>query len=198
MSSWASWGADDVAQALSTIEVPWWFAGGWALDLFVGSSVREHRDVDVSVFREDFEAFAASLDGWESFAAAGGRLELWQTGEPMPEAVHSYWLRPSGSARWHFEILLEERENGEWLYRRDRSIRRPLAELVYERRGRRFVRPEIQLLYKAKETRAEDRADFDHVVAHLSSQSGAWLTHALERLHPGHTWLAILDASGSG
>ena len=30
---------------------PWWIAGGWAIDLFIGRVTREHADVEIGAFR---------------------------------------------------------------------------------------------------------------------------------------------------
>jgi hypothetical protein len=58
--------------------------------------------------------------------------------------------------------MLDESEEDRWLFRRDRSIQRPLSLCVRrELSGISFPAPEIQLLYKVRSVRAEDRADFD-------------------------------------
>jgi hypothetical protein len=48
--------ADDAAQdvlevleSLTVADVPWWVAGGWAVDALVGEQTRPHDDVDVMV-----------------------------------------------------------------------------------------------------------------------------------------------------
>jgi hypothetical protein len=46
-------GLTAVREALAGYDGPWWIGGGWAIDLFVGSSPREHDDVDVVVLRRD-------------------------------------------------------------------------------------------------------------------------------------------------
>ena len=33
------------ARILCAVDVPWWIAGGWALDLFVGTQTRAHKDL---------------------------------------------------------------------------------------------------------------------------------------------------------
>ena len=34
---------------------PWFVAGGWAVDLFLGRETRAHEDIEVSIFRRDQE-----------------------------------------------------------------------------------------------------------------------------------------------
>jgi putative ABC transport system permease protein len=38
---------------LQGLTCPWFVAGGWALDLFLGRVTRPHHDVDIALFRED-------------------------------------------------------------------------------------------------------------------------------------------------
>ncbi len=51
------------------VSVKWWIAGGWAIELFVGRSVRGHSNLEVGCFRLDFEHVIAQLPGWELMGA---------------------------------------------------------------------------------------------------------------------------------
>ena len=53
---------------LKQFERPWFVAGGWALDLFLGRITRDHSDFEVALFREDQLELQRILKGW--------RLEL--------------------------------------------------------------------------------------------------------------------------
>jgi hypothetical protein len=55
-----------------------------------------------------------------------------------------------------------------------------------------ILAPEIQLLFKAKQTREKDQADFDRVMPRLRIDQRAWLMDALRRYHAGHPWLSAL------
>jgi hypothetical protein len=37
---WQPWQAAEAVRFFSTLTVPWWIAGGWALDLFLGGAPR--------------------------------------------------------------------------------------------------------------------------------------------------------------
>ena len=50
---WQPWQPKEVARFFSTLTVPWWIAGGWALDLFLGEQTRDHEDIDVQILRRD-------------------------------------------------------------------------------------------------------------------------------------------------
>jgi hypothetical protein len=67
----------------------------------------------------------------------------------------------------------------------------PLRELVrLGPGGCPYLRPEVQLLYKAKQRRAKDEADFAAVAPLLDPDPRRWLRAALARIHPSHPWLA--------
>ncbi|HSJ95924.1 MAG TPA: hypothetical protein VLC53_02560 [Myxococcota bacterium] len=92
------------------------------------------------------------------------------------------------------EILLEERSAREWVFRRNGFIRLPIERLMLETGdGIPFLRPEVQLLYKAKGARAKDDADLDSVLPTLEPSARAWLRAALVRAHPGHPWIARME-----
>ena len=42
-----------VCSLLSGLTVPYWIAGGWAIDLAVGRVTRDHADVDVMLLERD-------------------------------------------------------------------------------------------------------------------------------------------------
>ncbi|MCL4541605.1 MAG: hypothetical protein M1396_04620 [Chloroflexi bacterium] len=42
-----------VATLLTDFDRPWFIAGGWAIDLFLGRQTRAHKDVEIAVLRQD-------------------------------------------------------------------------------------------------------------------------------------------------
>jgi Aminoglycoside-2''-adenylyltransferase len=190
---WTALRPEDARRWLAGLSAPWWIAGGWALDLFVGRKTRAHQDLDVGCFRDDLPDVRRALTGWELHAARDGRLTRLAEGEFPDSAVHSLWCRPRGEAAWRLEILLDEREGDDWIFRRNRDVRMPIRELLtHDGSGLAYLRPEVQLLYKAKAPRPLDEEDFRTVAPLLGSDARAWLRDALARTHPGHQWLAAL------
>jgi hypothetical protein len=53
---WEPWNPKQVATLFAPLSAPWWIAGGWAIDLFLGKQTREHEDVDVLFLRRDQDA----------------------------------------------------------------------------------------------------------------------------------------------
>jgi len=170
----------------------WWIAGGWALDLVGGGITRDHLDLDVGVFREDLSHLFEALSDVELHSADGGRLELMSGAEEMRTEANSIWAKRPDAKKWLFELIMNEREKDEWVYRREPSIRRPLNELTVEVDGLKCLRPEIQLLFKAKHMRGRDIADFDAHSPALNGASRMWLREALAIAHPGHLWIGRL------
>lgn len=81
-----------------------------------------------------------------------------------------------GHTHWRLELLLDECEGTDWLFRREPSVRRPLATITWrDAAGISVLQPEIQLLYKAKNARPCDEQDFDQVRELLVSDARAWL-----------------------
>jgi len=168
---------------LAHVNVPWWIAGGWALDLFLNEASRVHMDLDVGVLRRDIGDVLVALRDWEHFEARDGTLTHLRVGAAPRVDVHSLWCRPMGTASWTLEIMLDESDGKFWLFRRDPSIRRPLSTLTQLGVSNiRYLAPEIQLLYKAKAFRPNDQADFERVVPRLDTAARSWLQDSLTKL----------------
>lgn len=183
-----------VAEALAALRVPWAVAGGWALDLALGSVTRPHADVDVAVFRGDQAALRPALPGWRFEVAVAGALVPWEDEARLELPVHEVHARPpAGRAAPTLEFLLNEREGAEWVYRRDPAVRRPLERVLRVGPGGvRLLAPEVVLLYKSKSPRAADEQDFHTALPLLDNEARAWLRAALLRAAPDHSWAAAL------
>ena len=183
-----------VAAALRDLDAPWAVAGGWALDLALGRVTRAHADVDVALFREDQDALRAALPAWDFAAVVGGRMTPWERGVRLELPVHEVHARtPTGVPLFALEFLLNERDGVDWAYRRDPSVRLPLARALRPGFGGvRVLAPEIVLLYKSRAPRPADEADFVAARPLLDAEGRAWLRAALLRARPDHPWAAAL------
>lgn len=173
--------------------MPWWIAGGWALDLFAENQSRLHQDLDAGILRKDAVHVVASLAAWEVFEAKDGIITRLGEGVPPRSDVFSLWCRPTRTSGWFLELMLEEEENGYWIYRRQRHIRRPFSEVLRRSsQGMAYLAPEIQLLYKSHRPREKDHSDFAHMAQKLDQRSRIWLRNCLETIEPAHPWLPAL------
>lgn len=48
--------------------------------------------------------------------------------------------------------------------------------------------PEVQLFYKAKESRPKDEADLDAALPTLTRHQRLWLVHAVTQVYGPHPW----------
>jgi hypothetical protein len=184
---------------LRAVDVPWWIAGGWALDLFLGMQTRAHKDLDVGVLRRDAARILAALPDWECFEALEGSLHRLPSGVAPRARVNSLWRRPAAEPYWMLELMLDNSDGEDWVFRREPSIRRPLtAALRGTAEGMRYLAPEIQLLYKAKDVRPEDQADFECIAPRLDTVAMEWLRECISRLYPQHPWLPTLAPNPAG
>ena len=200
---WAPRTPEDVKALFAGYPGTWWLAGGWALEAFTGVA-RPHDDIDPSVLRCELPLFrrhlAGRLDVWT--ATRGAMSPLLPDADPdgsaeevLPEGCGQVWTRPSAADPWEYDILVVPGTPKEWVYRRDCSVRLPLADALWSRDGIAYLQPEIQLLYKAQGLRPKDQADFDATLPHLDARRRGWLRDALGARLPGHPWLAALAAN---
>lgn len=185
----------EVAGLFRRAGIPWWIAGGHAVELAVGHPVREHGDIDVLVLRDDQLAVQRVLAGWEWWAAdPPGTLRPWQPGEYLRPGIHDIWCRPGPAAPWRIQIMLDEAQDGLWFSRRDIAVHRPVAELgAIGAGGIPYLTPEVQLYYKAKEPRPKDETDLAAALPHLAPAQRIWLAKAILATYGAHPWIDRLD-----
>jgi len=199
LGPWQPLSVAELVAALAEVRTPWWLAGGWALDLFLGRETRPHDDIDVQILRPHHVQVRAVLAGWDAHAAdPPGRLRPWPVGEELPPHVHDIWCRRSPADPWAFQLMVADISGDEWVYRRDPRVRRPVAELSgpTSTRTLRVLSPDVQLLYKSKGLRPKDQQDFDAVLPALTLGQRGWLRTALTTASPDHPWLAELGGTG--
>ncbi len=61
-----------LTSALDTHGIEYWLFGGWAVDFWVGAITRQHDDIDVAAWRQDYDKIRAALQaaGWRHTPAA--------------------------------------------------------------------------------------------------------------------------------
>jgi Aminoglycoside-2''-adenylyltransferase len=194
LANWSPLRPAEVGELLDGWAEPWWIAGGYAIDAFLGRvDRRAHEDVDVGLLARDQEGIRAHLAGWELFCAdPPGTLRRWAPDERLDEPVHDVWGRPAPNEPWRLALVLNPSESDAWIYRRDPRIRRPLADIVWHLDGIAYLAPEIQLLFKSKTVRPKDEHDFRDAAPQLDEGQRLWLRGALELTAPGHSWLSAL------
>ncbi|RII15333.1 hypothetical protein DSC45_18685 [Streptomyces sp. YIM 130001] len=192
-----AWHPQQVAARLAEVRAPWCVAAGWALDLFRGEQTRAHGDLEIAMpadgFPEVRDAFPEYV--WD---AVGSGL-IWEAADAEAlAATHQTWLRDLGGGGYLLDVFREPHDGGTWICRRDETLRLPYdAVIEHTRDGIPYLAPELVLLFKAKATRPKDRADFEGVLPLLGPARRNRLAEWLERVHPGHGWLAEVARSQS-
>jgi hypothetical protein len=178
VNEWEPLRPGDAAVLLRDLDAPWWIAGGWSLDLFLGADTRPHKDLDVAVLRRDQRRVFEALPGWELAVAHANTLLEWD-GEDLPFGRHGIWARPRRATHWHLEFVFDDADGDEWRYRREPQVTRPLESLGPAGGPH---PPEVTLLYKARD--AGHERDWDAVAPRLEASARAWLADAVALAHP--------------
>jgi hypothetical protein len=187
VKQWEPLRPEDAAELLRDLDAPWWIAGGWSLDLFLGYDSRPHKDLDVAVLRRDQRrVFEALADAWVLEVAHDGGLTPWD-GSLLPDDRHGVWARPRGAARWQLELVFDEADGEVWEYRRDRRVTRSLVSLGPSGGPQ---PPEVTLLYKARD--AGHKRDWQEVAPRLDDSARWWLAEAIAVAHPESPYLELL------
>lgn len=183
-----------LADVLTELDAPWWIAGGYALKAFATHSWREHDDIDAALTRANQATLRNALANWDVHVAdPPGTLRPWPLGELLQPTVHDIWVRRDDRGPWKFQLMLDEQDGNDWVFRRDARIRMPIERLTWQRDdGLRFVQPEVQLLYKSRGRRPKDEVDFRVVLPLLEPGRRDWLASALQLTDPQNPWLAAI------
>jgi hypothetical protein len=192
---WVPLSPEEGGELFSGCRAKWWVAGGWAIDLLVGRQTRSHGDLDVLVLRPEQHVVRSYLKAWDVHAAdPPGTLRPWPIGEVLPPSVHDIWCRRDPSAPWSFQLMIDDIDGDDWLFRRDNRVRRPVTTLFgrASRPGLPVLAPEVQLLYKSGSLREKDAEDFVSALPHLAVDERHWLREALRATRPDHDWICRL------
>lgn len=198
-AAWDPLHPGELAGLLGELTCFWWLAGGWALELYTGQQLRSHADTDIEIPREALPKLRRVLPGWDLQLAHDGRLTPWDGLSQVEPPISDIWCRPVAGEPWRLQVMLATVRGGRWHYRRDERISRPLAEVTIPGPfGLRLLAPEIQLLYKSRNPRPKDEADFIAVVDYLEPERRAWLAEVFDIIYDRHPWSERLALAGGG
>jgi len=193
---WQPLTVQQTAELMAGLDVAWWIAGGWAIDLFLNRSTRNHNDTDVLILRKDQTHVArhfAKLD-WEWWAVdRPGHLQPLEGDEIVAASIHDIWCRPDRRSPWALQLMLGESVGDRWIYRRDSHVTLPLSEVgLRTADGVPYLAPQVELLFKSQSPRPRDEADFSLAAPALQAPARQWLASAISRADTSHHWLTRL------
>ncbi|HEV8064402.1 MAG TPA: hypothetical protein VGP46_06200 [Acidimicrobiales bacterium] len=188
---WRALSPVEVRELLEGCGFSWWVAGGWALEA-AGAASRHHEDTDIVVLRRDLPAIRAWLSAFHLWQADSGALRPLLPAREMPDESHQLWMRKDSSGPWLLDLLVSPSEGDDWISRRHDRIRRPLDDVGWIGPDDvPYLKPEIVLLFKAKNTRPKDAQDFDSLKDRLDPSALSFLRDSLSMAHPEHAWLGV-------
>lgn len=192
----ASWTPAEVARRLAGVAAPWYVAAGWALELFHGASTREHDDIEIAIPATMFPEIRDRFPEYCIDAVGDGRIWENATARQLA-ATRQTWLRDPATGAYLLDVFREPHDGETWIYRREPTIRLPYPEIIrHTEQGIPHLRPELVLLFKAKNVRPKDQRDFETTLPFLNRDQRATLTMLLSQTHPGHPWSSALAAAG--
>ena len=186
---------------MARLRAPFWFAGGWAIDLHMGYVTRQHHDIDVLILRRHQDGLHAALKAFtlkkiiphpDGMPPNRGRIAEWE-GERLELPVHQVNAYRTGESEPAFQVMLGESSGDDWIFRRNPEVRMPLKRIgFYPLWGLPYLAPEVVLLFKAKHIEERDRIDFRNGLPAMSVEARTWLREAIGKTHPGHEWIKTL------
>lgn len=195
LEAWEAWDPWQAAGHLGGCAADWCVVAGWAVDLALGRVTREHSDLEIAVYHPHLRAIRRHLAGYVFHSVGDGTVIRLAADEDAVADHFQHWVLDPGAGRWRVDVMLDPGDAATWVYRRDRTLTAPRS-FMWGRTsdGIRYLRPHGALLFKARHLRSKDQVDFDNCLGAMSGAERAWLADALSRLHPGHAWVARLEA----
>jgi hypothetical protein len=185
----------DFAQILAPLTTPWWVAGGWAVDAHLGRQTREHADVDVLVLVRDLPAVARALPAAEAQRPETGELIAWDRETPLRPGQEGLTMPVDPDLGFStLQLLLARSEDDHWVYHRGNgSLRLPLDAITRRtQEGIPYLAPTVVLLFKSRQLREKDTADFLVLRPSLEQEERALLQRWIVSWDQSHPWLAHL------
>lgn len=178
-----------VAELLRVGSARWWLSGGVALEHWLGRTIRERPNTDVSTTQGGLPQLVRALPaGFTAWAPAGEDAVIPWADAPDDADVQPVRIQDERSGAWVLQVNVEDGTEHAWLYRRDPRLQLPWDRAVLEVDGIPTGAPEVQLVWKALRPRPEDDLDKDVVLPQLSDEARSWFERAILSVHPHSNW----------
>ncbi|PIR98993.1 hypothetical protein COT87_01790 [Candidatus Collierbacteria bacterium CG10_big_fil_rev_8_21_14_0_10_44_9] len=168
----------------------WAVAGGWAIDLYLGEVTRKHKDIEVAVWRDEQHFLNSCFASWNGKYLIKGNALEWNAEDKLELPIHELHFSKGDE---EIEVLLNERKNENWVFRRDQTITYPENKFYQTTTsGIKILAPEVVLLYKAKDPKDHDTQDLHNALVKMTSEQKLWLHDSISKMFPQHTWLSFI------
>lgn len=207
----------DVNHMLKNKNFEYAFCGGYAIDLFLGQITRKHGDIDVLAYWKDRDAIIEYMWtlGFEVYEMIGGGQahRITNVNNQMKLKRNIVAVNNCGFVRFEpfesadvgnidflsveqtepnfIEFLFNDKTETDFLYARDRHVKRSLDKTILFNNEIPYLAPEICLLYKSTDTdRAGYQHDYDFAIKAMNCDQKDWLNNSLKHMFPaGHKWI---------
>ncbi len=185
---------DLLQDRLSPAPLSWWLSGRRALQKAAGFRDRRKGEFEITIMRKDQHRLRRALAGWDFWLADGVEPRLWGQTEILHADMHMLICRPSPEEDAVLTIRIEECGSGGWFAHWCPQIGRPMEELGEpDRRGLRYLAPELQLFRQAETPDIRDERDLTLLAPVLSEAQLTWLIEAVEVAYGSeHPWRPLL------
>jgi len=162
---------------------PWFIAGGWAIDLFLNRETRIHEDIEIGIYRKNQMQLYRHFEKYKKYyidnrSLIGKHEKHGWNKEYLRLPIHEIYVVYEG---FEIEILLNEKDDANWIYRRNSKITLDEKNVIKFTDNRiPYLCPEIVLLYKTKEMRNKDIDDISNAFEKMSEPEKKWLIDSIE------------------
>jgi hypothetical protein len=192
------------------------FCGGYALDLFLGTSIRKHGDIDICAFLEDRNNIIDYMIkiGWKIYEFCGNGIihllenrcnsihksnlmctykncELLQLTKMENDDYFYHKFMDVGITELNYiEFLFNDRFNDKIIFDKRWNIERNINEAIMESSGIKYLAPEIVLYFKSYSLEDKNQLDYDKTINLLNKTQKEWLKESLQKKYKNeHLWL---------
>jgi hypothetical protein len=172
-----------VKNIMNKFGYPWFIVGGWAIDLFLEKETRTHEHIEIGIYREQQMQLFRYLGKYKKYyndnRSRIGKYEKkeWKK-EYLRLPIHELYIEYEG---FEIEILLNDKDDAEWIYGRNCKIKHEMNNLVRYTDSRvPYLCPEIVLLCKTEGMRKKDKDDISNALEKMSESEKKWFIDSIE------------------
>lgn len=181
-NNWKKFRVFELILLMNDASFDWFLAGGHALDEYLKYRIREHEDIDILIDIKNVYKILDYFNNYQIYIARNGKLiDVEGVDILIPDSL---WIAEDKTSPFFLEVMFFESIDGEWIYKRNRDIRRSLDSIYFISNGIKVIQPEIQLLYKmnSSQVRDKDLLDYKAVYPKLSDDQREWLDNNIKEV----------------
>jgi hypothetical protein len=180
-----------VRELMDGFERPWWIIGGWSIEAFTGAP-REHEDMDISLMSSDAHAFRLFIgDRWNLWNVDDGWFRPFDARFPDIRPDSQLWMRRNATSPWVLDVPLTPDTDGRWTNKRHLGHTERLEDVTWVADdGLRYARPEVSLMFKARQDRPKDVRDAEVALPMLDERARRWLRDTVAQWDPANPWVS--------